>query len=28
MAFYNKTEELDALAESLRKGFPYGFVVL
>ena len=28
MAFYNKTEDLDALAESLRKGFPYGFVVL
>lgn len=28
MAFYNKPEELDALAESISKGFPYGFVVL
>jgi cysteine desulfurase / selenocysteine lyase len=28
MAFYNKTEELDALAESIRNGFPYGFVAL
>ena len=28
MAFYNKTEELDALAESIRNGFPCGFVAL
>jgi cysteine desulfurase / selenocysteine lyase len=28
MAFYNTTEELDALAESIRNGFPYGFVAL
>ena len=28
MAFYNTTEELDALAESISNGFPYGFVAL
>ena len=28
MAFYNTTEELDVLAESIRNGFPYGFVAL